>query len=75
MRNFQKIKRIIIKVGSSSLVKSDYSGNMPMLVTIMHEFSNLKKKGIDVALVTSGAISVGMNVLGLEHKPMDMALK
>jgi glutamate 5-kinase len=75
MRNFQNIKRIIIKVGSSSLVKSDYSVNMPMLVTIMHEFSNLKKKGIDVALVTSGAIAVGMNVLGLEHKPKDMALK
>lgn len=75
MRNFQNIKRIIIKIGSSSLVLEDYSVNMPVLVALMREFSNLKKKGIDVALVTSGAIAVGLHELGLKKKPKDMALK
>ena len=75
MRDFRNIKRIVIKIGSSSLVKKDFSVNEPILVKIIEQFSRLKEKGIDVALVTSGAIAVGMHELGLSKKPKAMALK
>ena len=75
MRDFKNIKRIIIKVGSSSLVKKDLSVNFDMLDTILSNFKKLKDLGIDSCLVTSGAIAVGMNVLNLEKKPTDMSLK
>ena len=75
MRNFSNMKRIVIKIGSSSLVNLDYSVNLPVLVTIMQEISKLKEKGIDVAIVTSGAIALGMHELSLKKKPRDMALK
>lgn len=75
MRDFHNIKRIVIKIGSSSLVKDDYSLNEPILVNIMQQFKELKEKGVDVALVTSGAIAVGMHELGLQKKPKDMAKK
>ncbi|MBQ3253301.1 MAG: hypothetical protein IJA65_02005, partial [Acholeplasmatales bacterium] len=75
MRDFNNIKRILIKIGSSSLVNKDLSVNMPIFVSIMNSFNELKKKSIDVALVTSGAIAVGMHELGLEKRPKDMSVK
>ena len=64
MRNLSNIKRIMIKIGSSSLVRDDYSLNEPVFVKIMQQFQKLKENGMDVALVTSGAIAVGMHELG-----------
>ena len=52
MRNLSNIKRIMIKIGSSSLVRVDYSVNEPVLVKIMQQFQRLKENGMDVALVT-----------------------
>lgn len=75
MRNFSNMKRIVIKIGSSSLVNKDYSVNEPVLVTIMQQISSLKNAGIDIAIVTSGAIAVGMHELHLLKKPKEMALK
>ena len=75
MRNLSNIKRIMIKIGSSSLVRDDYSLNEPVFVKIMQQFQKLKENGMDVALVTSGAIAVGMHELGLSKKPKLMALK
>lgn len=75
MRAFEGIKRIVIKIGSSSLVKKDLSINEPMLISIMQSFKKLTDNGLEVALVTSGAIAVGMHALGLEKRPKDMALK
>lgn len=75
MRDFKGIQRIIIKVGSSSLVNKDLSINQPMIVGIMQSFKELSDKGINVALVSSGAIASGMHELGLTKKPKEMSLK
>ena len=75
MRDFKGIQRIIIKVGSSSLVNKDLSINQPMIVGIMQSFKELNDKGINVALVSSGAIASGMHELGLTKKPKEMSLK
>lgn len=74
MRNLEA-KRVIIKIGSSSLVKSDMSFNKPILVSLMNSIAQLQQKGIDVALVSSGAIAYGMHELGFTKKPKDMPLK
>ncbi len=75
MRNFKDIKRIIIKVGSSSLVNKDLSINKPMIINIMGSFKKLTEKGIGVALVSSGAIASGMHELNMKKKPTAMSLK
>ncbi len=75
MRDFKGIQRIIIKVGSSSLVNKDLSINQPMIVGIMQSFKELSDKGINVALVSSGAIASGMHELGLTKRPKEMSLK
>lgn len=68
-------KRIIIKVGSSSLVKKDGSINKEKIELIIDTISKIIENGNKVILVTSGAIAVGVNMLGLKRKPQKIALK
>ena len=68
------IKRIIIKVGSSSLVNNGLI-NEPMFKSLINTINDLIKQNKEVILVTSGAIAVGMSKLGLSQKPKKMALK
>jgi len=75
MRDFKDIKRVIIKVGSSSLVNKDLSVNNEIIISILSVFKKLKKEGIECALVTSGAIALGMHELKLNKKPKELSLK
>lgn len=75
MRNYTSIKRVIIKIGSSSLVNTDKSLNEARIAELMEKIDALKQKGIEVVLVTSGAIAVGMNKLGLKTRPKNIPLK
>lgn len=75
MRDFNSVKRLIIKIGSSSLVKGDLSINEPILIQIMSSLKKLKEKEIDSCIVTSGAIAIGMHELKLTKKPSNMSIK
>lgn len=75
MRDFSEIKRVVVKVGSSSLVNADNSINFQRIDELMQTFIKLKNNNIEIALVSSGAIALGMYQLGLSKKPKEMALK
>ena len=75
MRDLSKVKRLIIKIGSSSLVKKDLSINQPVLIKVMEQFKKLIDNGIEPCIVTSGAIALGMHELKLDKKPSNMSLK
>ena len=68
-------RRIIIKVGSSSLVLENGQLNNKFFSRLIKTISFLIHEGHIVVLVTSGAIAVGMGKLGLTKKPKEMALK
>jgi glutamate 5-kinase len=59
-------KRIVIKVGSSSLMHRE-TGRLDLtkLEVLVRELSDLRNQGRDVILVTSGAIAVGRTSMGL----------
>lgn len=75
MRDFTDIKRVILKIGSSSLVHSDLSVNVKIMDSLLASIARLRESGIEVALVSSGAIALGMHELHLESRPKAMALK
>lgn len=75
MRDFGNVKRVVVKIGSSSVVTKDLKPNTENILAIISGFKKLKDEGIDCALVSSGAIATGMGELGLNKKPKDMALK
>ena len=63
------VKRIVIKVGTSSLTHSTGKLNIKKLDKIAYVLSDLKNQGYEVALVSSGAVGVGVAKLGLMQRP------
>lgn len=63
-------KRIVIKIGSSSLTHSQTGAlNLTKLEILVREISDLHNMGKDVVVVSSGAIAVGRRAAGLKHRP------
>ena len=69
-------KRIVIKIGSSSLIHSE-TGRLDFrkLEILARELSDLHNQGKDVVLVSSGAIAVGAAALGMKGKPAELKKK
>lgn len=64
-------KRIVIKIGSSSLQHSETGGlDYTKLDILVREICDLKNQGKDVVLVSSGAIAVGRRAAHLEAGQM-----
>lgn len=69
-------KRIVIKVGSSSIIHESTGGlDYTKLEKLIRIISDLKNQDKDVVLVSSGAIGVGAKVLGLQRKPRTTSLR
>lgn len=69
-------KRIVVKVGTSSLIHPETGGlDLIKVERLVRELSDLHNQGRDVILVTSGAIGVGRKAAGLKEKPDRVSLK
>lgn len=62
-------KRIVIKVGTNSIMNSPSEVDLQQIDRIAYVCSNLMKEGYEVVLVTSGAVGVGASIMGLEQYP------
>ena len=64
-RTFQRpIKRIVVKLGSSQIADSRMRPKSGQLASLARQIKQLHKQGIEVVLVSSGAIALGMGELG-----------
>ena len=62
------MKRIVVKVGSSVLSKRNGHLNMAVISNLVCDLAKLnKEEDLEVALVSSGAVSVGRSVKSLEE--------
>ncbi len=61
--------RIVIKVGTNLLAPADGSLDKAWIMSLAEEVNAIKKSGIDVVLVTSGAIGAGMGKMGIFSRP------
>ncbi len=69
-------KRIVIKIGSSSLIHESTGGiDYNKLEKLVRIISDLKNQDKEVVLVSSGAIGVGSKLLGLNNKPKTTSLR
>ena len=67
-------KRVVIKIGSSSLTDEDFlvsQERIDHIVDAVHARMGIS----DVILVSSGAVAAGMGPLGLNRRPTDLATK
>lgn len=66
---FRDTKRIVVKVGTSTLTFPDMRLDLGRIENLVSELVRAKESGKDVVLVTSGAIATGMGKLGWKTRP------
>ena len=65
---FSAAKRLVVKVGSNVLT-ADQGLNLPAIYALSKQISRLMEDGIEVLLVSSGAMASGQKKIGLIHRP------
>ena len=71
-----RAKRIVVKVGSSSLTGSAGAGlDSAAVDRLVDAVASAKSRGLDVLVVTSGAIAAGLAPLGLKARPKELELQ
>ncbi len=69
----RKIKRVVIKVGSSVIATYQMKPRAARLRSLVEQISAVQKKNIEVILVSSGAVVLGMGELNQIRRPSDVA--
>ncbi|MFD2730028.1 glutamate 5-kinase [Enterococcus camelliae] len=65
----KEAKRIVIKIGTSSLMYPNGNINLAGIDELAFVLSDLRNQGKEIILVSSGAIGVGMNKLHMQKRP------
>ena len=75
-KSLREKKRIVVKVGSSSITHDETGGlNFSKLEKLVRQLCDLRNQGRDVCLVSSGAIAVGRSSMGIKKRPEKTAEK
>lgn len=72
-RQFEDVKRIVIKIGTSSLVLANGKINLEKIDHLAFVISSLMNKGKEVILVSSGAMGFGLDLLKMAKRPSQLA--
>lgn len=67
-----KAKRIVVKIGTTSLTHESGKLNLQNIEKLSWVLTDIHNQGIDVILVSSGAIAVGAQRLNLKERPRDV---
>ena len=67
------MERIVIKVGTSTVCHKNGAPDLRRIDALCRVIADLKNENYEIVLVTSGAIGVGTNKMGLRKRPKSMA--
>ena len=62
-------RRIVVKVGTHILSRDDNLLDVTFIGQLMAQVAEVRAKGVEVAIVSSGAVGAGMGTLGLKARP------
>ena len=68
----KKVKRAVIKIGSGVLTRKN-GLNLNLIDDLATEVCKLRNKGIEIILVSSGAIAAGLKKAGLSKRPTSLS--
>lgn len=63
-----RFKRIAVKIGSNVLTRADGTLDITRMSALVDQISLLHKKGVEVVMISSGAVASGRSVLGITKK-------
>ncbi len=67
----QKIKRVVVKIGSNVLTRADGSLDTDRMASLTDQVAKLRDAGIEVIVVSSGAVASGRGVITPKSKRLD----
>ncbi|MEN9434966.1 MAG: hypothetical protein RLZZ422_2555, partial [Pseudomonadota bacterium] len=65
----QTTQRWVVKIGSALLTRDGHGLDRPALADWAGQIARLRKQGIEIVLVSSGAVAEGMSRMGWHEKP------
>ena len=71
----KKVERLVVKVGTSTLTHPTGMLNIRHVEMLVKVLSDIRNSGVELLLVTSGAIGVGVGKLRLGSRPTDTPTK
>ncbi|MGZ4241708.1 MAG: glutamate 5-kinase [Actinomycetota bacterium] len=71
-RALPKVRRLVVKVGSSSVTGAGGRIEDEQVRALAGQIAALRRKGMQVVLVSSGAIAAGLEPLAFKRKPGDI---
>lgn len=75
MRAISEKKRIVIKLGTSTLAHSTGKLNIRRMTNLVRVISDLHNSGKEIIMVSSGAVGLGTGKLGLSRRPGETKMK
>ena len=63
-----KFKKIAVKIGSNVLTRTDGTLDITRMSALVDQIAVLHKKGVEVVMISSGAVASGRSILGLNKK-------
>src|SRR5215467_11542988 len=67
--------RIVVKVGTHVVMHDGVELALGRIMEIVEGLARLRKAGREIVLVSSGAVGMGMRVLGLKERPRSLGLR
>ena len=71
MKDIRDARRIVIKIGTSTLTYDTGRINIRRFEHLCKVLSDIRNSGRELVLVSSGAVGVGVAKLGLDRRPTD----
>lgn len=70
---FADVRRVVVKLGTRVVTVKDNELNEEVIAQLATDVAMLRERGIQVAVVSSGAVGAGMGRLGLANRPQRLA--
>jgi glutamate 5-kinase len=66
---------LVIKVGTSSIMRNEFQINRNLMDDLARQVRGLMDRGVQVILVSSGAIGLGLGAMGARPKPFEIPIR
>lgn len=68
-----KYKKIVVKIGTRVITSKDRMLDRPVVKDLTGQIAAVMNAGMEMIVVTSGAIGAGMSLVGMKKRPADLA--
>lgn len=69
------IGRAVVKIGTSSITKEGPGVDQAFMDSVASQVRTLKENGVDILIVTSGAIGIGLKAMNAHPKPREIPIR